>query len=430
MVPTDDFAPPAPPRALPAPSAPRPLASTDPARRPVARRHPEEARRTRTLDIGVFGIRGIPSTYSGFETFLTVLLPELAARGHQVTVYCRRGLDEDDWQGDYQGVARRSLPSITTKQLDTLSHGLVASAVARTRGHDLFLAFNVANVPFCTAARATGQRVVLSTDGQEWIRGKWGTAARRLFLAFASWSKWSASALISDCNGIRQIYRDQFGTDSTVIPYCWTGIDQGDGRLPAGHEPGSYFVAGGRLIPENNIDGIARAFARTDVPAPLLILGTANYRSPVETELKALADRDPRIQLLGHISDRAEYASLLRHAKGYLHGHSVGGINPSLVEAMGSGALVAALETPFNREAAGPEAFYFDDCGEGLEQVITAIADLPDAEDRRLRRENVRRAGERFSLAAVADAYEDLLYAAATASPFRKVTVPTRWSDG
>jgi glycosyltransferase involved in cell wall biosynthesis len=410
---------------------PPPPASSATLRRPLPLDVPSSAptRLVRPLDIGVFGIRGIPSTYSGFETFLTVLLPELAARGHHVTVYCRKGLDEDDWQGDFGGVERRSLPSITTKQLDTLSHGLVSSAVARVRRHELFLAFNVANVPFCLAARATGQRVVLSTDGQEWIRGKWGTVARRLFLTFAQWSKWSASALISDCNGMRDIYREQFGTDSTVIPYCWTGIDQGDVRLPTGHEPGAYLVTGGRLIPENNIDGIARAFARTDVDLPLLVLGAANYRSPVELELRALADADPRIQVLGHVSDRAEYASLLRHAKGYLHGHSVGGINPSLVEALGSGALVGALDTPFNREAAGPEAFYFGDCGSALEDVIAAIADLPDAEDARRRDENVRRAAERFSLAAVADAYEELLLAAADASPFRKITVPTRWSD-
>jgi glycosyltransferase involved in cell wall biosynthesis len=406
------------------------LTATETVARPsLAPGRPTVPRPTTTLDIGVFGIRGIPSTYSGFETFLTVLLPELAARGHDVTVYCRRGLDEDDWQGDFRGVTRRSLPSITTKQLDTLSHGLVSSVVARAHRHDLFLAFNVANVPFCAAARATGQRIVLSTDGQEWIRGKWGTAARRLFLAFASWSKWSASALISDCNGMRDIYRDQFGTDSTVIPYCWTGIDDGEDRPPTGHEPGSYFLTGGRLIPENNIDGIARAYARTDVPLPLLVLGTANYRSPVEIELRDLAERDPRIQLVGHVSDRAEYASLLRHAKGYLHGHSVGGINPSLVEAMGSGALVGALATPFNREAAGPGAFYFEDCGADLEQVITTIADLPAADDLRLRSENVLRVSEHFSLAAVADAYEDLLFAAAETSPFRKLTVPTRWSD-
>jgi glycosyltransferase involved in cell wall biosynthesis len=400
-----------------------------PARRdlPVDVVRPPAPRRVRALDIGVFGIRGIPSTYSGFETFLTVLLPELAARGHHVTVYCRR--DEDDWSGDFEGVERRSLPSISTKQLDTLSHGLVSSAVARTRGHELFLVFNVANVPFCAAARATGQRVVLSTDGQEWIRGKWGRVARRLFLSFASWSRWSASALIADCNGMRDIYREQFKTDSTVIPYCWTGIDQGSDRLPTGYEPGSYFVAGGRLIPENNIEGIARAYARTDVDRPLLVLGAANYDSPVEVELRDLAARDPRIQVLGHVADRAEYASLLRHAKGYLHGHSVGGINPSLVEAMGSGALIGALATPFNREAVGPEAFYFQDCGETLERVITFMDELPPAIDRRLRDDNILRARERFSLAAVADAYEDLLVAAADASPFGKVTVPTRWSD-
>jgi len=385
---------------------------------------------TRPLDIGVFGIRGIPSTYSGFETFLTVLLPELARRGHRVTVYCRKGLDESDWQGDFEGVRRRSLPSISTKQLDTLSHGLVSAAVARVSGHhDVFLAFNVANAPFCAAARATGQRIILSTDGQEWNRGKWGAAARRLFLTFAAWSRWSASALISDCNGMRDIYRDQFGSDSTVIPYCWTGIDEGDDRRPAGHAPGTYFLTGGRLIPENNIDGIARTFSATDVDEQLLVLGTANYRSPVETELRNLADADPRIEIVGHVGDRAEYASLLRHAKGYLHGHSVGGINPSLVEAIGSGALVGALGTPFNREAAGPDAFYFDDCGSALEDVIVAMADLPSDDERLRRSRNVARASEQFSLGAVADAYEDLLGAVASTSAYRSVTRRTRWTD-
>jgi hypothetical protein len=91
---------------------------------------------------------------------------------------------------------------------------------------------------------------------------------------------------------------------------------------------------------------------------------------------------------------------------------------------------VGALDTPFNREAAGPEAFYFVDCGDALERVITDIAELPEAEDARLRDGNVHRAAEHFSLAAVADAYEDLLVAAADASRFTKVTVPTRWSDG
>ena len=84
---------------------------------------------TRQLNVGVYGARGIPSTYGGYETFLTALLPELASRGHQVTTYCRRSEGVED--GEYEGVKRVWLPEIATKQLSTLSHGLIASLMAR-----------------------------------------------------------------------------------------------------------------------------------------------------------------------------------------------------------------------------------------------------------------------------------------------------------
>ena len=124
------------------------------------------------LNIGVFGARGIPSTYSGYETFLTTLLPELVARGHRVTMYCRRGETEGD--DHYLGVDRVILPAIPGKQFSTLSHGAVASLRSRIARHDVVLTVNVANAAFCALHRYTGRPIVLNTDGQEWLRGKWG----------------------------------------------------------------------------------------------------------------------------------------------------------------------------------------------------------------------------------------------------------------
>ena len=146
----------------------------------------------RSLDIGVYGARGVPSTYSGYETFLTLLLPELAANGDRVTIYCRSGEDFD--ASDWNGVHRTVLPAIPGKNTSTLSHGLVAAVAARAARHDVVLVVNVANAAFCALGRYTGQPVVLNVDGQEWLRGKWGTTARRIFHSSARIAKWCANA--------------------------------------------------------------------------------------------------------------------------------------------------------------------------------------------------------------------------------------------
>ncbi|MEZ5321669.1 MAG: glycosyltransferase [Microthrixaceae bacterium] len=133
---------------------------------------------SRPLDIGVYGARGIPSTYSGYETFLTLLLPELARRGDRVTMYCRSG---EGFEGsDWQGVRRVVLPAVAGKNSSTLTHGAVAAMAARTARHDVVLVVNVANAAFCALGRYSGQPVVLNVDGQEWLRGKWGGVARYL----------------------------------------------------------------------------------------------------------------------------------------------------------------------------------------------------------------------------------------------------------
>jgi glycosyltransferase involved in cell wall biosynthesis len=382
------------------------------------------------LDVGVFGARGIPSTYSGYETFLTVLLPELARRGHRVTMYCRAEVGSSG--EDFRGVRRRTLPSVKTKQLDTLSHGLVASGVAAFAHHDVALVVNIANVPFVAALRWSGVPVVLNTDGQEWLRGKWGNAARAYFHGSARWAGRAATALVSDCNAMRELYFDDFGADSTVIPYCWNGVlaDESDGAGAGPEFPaGSYFVTGGRLVPENTIDLIAEAYVETAHPEPLMVAGEANYASPVVRRLQELRARDPRIRMIGHVSSRPGFRALLGNARAYLHGHSVGGMNPSLVEAMASGAAVVALDTTFNREVLGPEGLFFSRNHDSVRKVLGEVADATPDELARYREQLRTRAHERFDLVPIADAYEELLLSASRSGRQTGVRVATQWED-
>lgn len=383
----------------------------------------------RRLDIGVYGARGIPSTYSGYETFLTVLLPELAARGHRVTIYCRR--DSIPGSGSYRGVQRIDVADVPITSLSTLSHSFAAAGRVRRAGHDVVLVVNVACAPSCLVLRASGQRVVLNTDGQEWLRGKWGPLARGVFRASGRLASTSASALVADCAAMSDVYRQHFGAASTVIPYCWTGIESAN-DLPElaalGVQPRGYFLAAGRLFPENNLVSVARAHASGHSELPLLVAGTAPAGSPERSALEALALREPRLRLLGHVEQRSSFAALLANAVGYVHGHSVGGINPSLLEAMGCGARIVALDTPFNREALAGTGSYFSDPSFDLAPLLTKVEDEPADESARWRAACQERVRAVFSLDAVTDAYEDLLQAVAGARAWASSQRATAWS--
>jgi glycosyltransferase involved in cell wall biosynthesis len=383
---------------------------------------------TRQMDIGVYGARAIPSTYSGYETFLTTLLPQLAARGHDVTMYCRA--TEDTGSTPYHGVKRVVLPAVTGKAFNTLSHGAVAAAYARLKRHDVVLVVNVANAVFCAGSRLTGQRVVLNTDGMEWLRGKWGRVARAYFHASARMAKHAATALVSDCPQMADIYLREFDAPSTIIPYCAPQIDvaNDDATLSQyGVMPDGYHLIAARWNPENNVDRIAAAYADSETALPLLVLGAANYDSPVRRRLMAIAQRCPRVRLVGHVSDRTTFLTLVGRARSYLHGHSVGGMNPALVEAMHAGALVLAYDTTFNRETLGESGLYFsldDGC---IEAALRTVESFDHEEANALRTSAHIRAATRFSVDAVVGAYEELLSATLERSSWARNVIPTIW---
>ncbi len=364
------------------------------------------------MKIAVFGIRGIPDTYSGYETFCSVLLPELVARGHDVTLYCRGGRGR---LADYQGVRRESLPSLATKQLDTLTHSFAAAAVARRGDYDVALAFNVANAPAMALFAGGRTATVLNVDGQEWKRGKWGTVGRKVFRVCARVAPHTADVLVTDCDEMKRIYDREFGAPSEVVPYCAPkllddSVDEiAEKQVLSDHELSrrDYFITGGRLVPENNIDSIVRSYLASGEERPIAVLGAANYRSPVSIELERLAGLHPNVRLLGHIDDRHDFGVLLRNASMYFHGHSVGGINPSLLEAMGVGARIAAYDTPFNREGLGDTGTYF---GDPERSVADSIVDLDNAAaDTALREAARERAFGEFSVDRICSRYEDLL---------------------
>jgi glycosyltransferase involved in cell wall biosynthesis len=366
------------------------------------------------LRIAILGTRGIPPAYGGFETFAWELSRELAARGHELTVYAIAGRT-DETRSLPPGVRRRFVPGVAGKHLETVSHAATAALDVLVRGHDVVLVCNAANAFVCAAPRLRGSVVVLNVDGIERKRAKWGLAGRLWYRLGERLALWLPNAIVSDAEVIADHYRVAYGRETTVIAYGAPILERDPppdlarrSDALTGIRPDRYVLYVSRLEPENQADLVIRAYARVPGDVPLLIVGDAPYASDFKRAVRDLAAADPRVRLTGALYGEA-YTDLQRGALAYVQATSVGGTHPALIEAMGAGNLVLAFDVPEHHEVAGSTALWFRDA-EGLAAELSRVLADPHAPDlEALRGAARRRVAERYAWPAVADAYERLL---------------------
>ena len=366
-------------------------------------------RSDRRLRIALVGTRGVPAHYGGFETCVEEVGSRLAARGHEVVVYCRR-LDGTPQNArgslsSYLGMTLVHVGAVRRRSLETLSNtGLSVGHLIRHRT-DAAVVFNAANAPWLPLLRAARIPFATHVDGLEWKRAKWGPIGRRYYQVAERLSvRWS-DALIADAEGIANYYREQHSADTELISYGAPAIAADGGRRIAelGLEPGRYHLLVARFEPENHVDMIVDGYRSSAARYPLVVVGSAPYADSYTQRVHALAD--DRVRFLGGVWDQDLLDQLYAGARSYLHGHSVGGTNPSLLRALGAGAPTAAFDVVFNREVLGRAGTYFSSAPELASQVEVAEADAEGA------RERGRLAALRshdFNWDDVADRYEDL----------------------
>ena len=355
----------------------------------------------------MIGTRGVPAAYGGFETAVEEVGFRLADRGHRVTVYTR---GSERRESEYRGMHVVHLPAVPVKQLETLSHtGLSTTrAVLAWDAPDVAFVFNAANAPFLPLLRARGIPVALHMDGLEWKRSKWGRRGQ----AYYRWAeefgvRW-ADALIADAPGIADYYRDEFGVDTELIRYGAPLLTTAptDGIEALGLQPGGYHLVVARFEPENHVLEIVEGYRASDATMPLVVVGSAPYSADYTQRIHAIADGDSRITLLGGVYDQDLLDALYFHAHTYVHGHSVGGTNPSLLRAMGAGTAVIAYDVGFNRETLAESGWFFRDAAE-VERRFRALAVEPRG-TAAFGPQSRDRAAADFRWEAVADEYEQL----------------------
>jgi glycosyltransferase involved in cell wall biosynthesis len=365
------------------------------------------------LRIALFGSRGIPHTYGGAEAFLGELAPRLAARGHDVIVYCRSSLFRER-PNEYRGVRLIYLPNIETKILGTPTHTLLCMLDVLFRHVDVMLVVNIVNGFHCIIPRIFGKKFGINVDGLDWKRGKWGKLARNYFHLNARWiGKICPDGVITDSLGMQEIYRQEFNTHSTFIAYG-ANIEKSENPdvvRQYGLEPSQYYLVASRLVPENNADVIVAAFERLRTNKLLAIAGGANYRSEFVQKLQATHDQ--RIRFLGHLGDAGHVKELHCNCYAYVHGHSLGGTNPALLKALGYGNCIVALNTPFNAEVLKDYGLLFEREPEDLLRKLQYVEENPAvAED--YRQHAPKRILEAYTWDHITDEYEGFFYRLAT----------------
>jgi glycosyltransferase involved in cell wall biosynthesis len=321
----------------------------------------------------ILGTRGVPAAHGGFETFAEQLALYLAARGWRVIVYCQEDgggqVHEDIWRG----VERVHIPVRTAGAAGTIVFDWLATRHA-ARYRDLCLTLGYNTAVFCAWLRLKGVPNVINMDGIEWRRQKWGVAAKAWFW-FNDWAGCMlGDHLVADNPGIQHHLRTRVAESKiTTIPYGADHVTSMsiDALQPLQLEPGRYWTLIARPEPENSVLEIVRAFSRRRRGTQLAVLGRYDVeRNPYHAAVRAAAS--PEVRFVGAIYDQAIVKALRFHALGYLHGHQVGGTNPSLVEALGAGNPVIAHDNAFNRWVAGPGNLYFsseEDCASALDRL-------------------------------------------------------------
>jgi len=338
------------------------------------------------MKIAILGTRGIPARYGGFETLAEQLSARLAARGHEVTVYCRRPFTAPD-DVIAPGIRRVILPTISRKHFDTAFHTFLSLIHVSFTPAEVVFICNVANGPIAWLPRLFGKATVLNVDGLDRKRKKWNLIGRGSLYFCELLSAITPTRIVTDSRIMQEYYWRRYRRRSTMIAYGAevpaNGVPGEPVKLPAGQ----FILYVSRLEPENNPELLLDAYRRVQTEWPLVIVGGNAYDAAYVSRLKSLADG--RVSFLGPVYGDG-YWQLLRKAGLYVFACEVGGVHPALIEAMAAQKPVLYLDTPENRETAGDAGIPFRAKSADLAAQISRL--LRDAD---LRQELSRKAQER-----------------------------------
>ena len=313
------------------------------------------------MKIAILGTRGIPNNYGGFEQCAEFLSVGLVSKGNQVTVYSPdfHPYKENYYKG-VRIIRKKSLKYYLGDSASNFIYDYLCFKDAVRKDFDIILELGLItsslSIIFCNHKNKI---IVTNLDGLEWKRSKWNNLIQKTTKMLEMYGVMYSDYLISDNIGIKNYINDEYNRNSEFIPYGATdNITPNSNCLREfGLVPDNYLLTIARLEPENNLEMMFQGYIASKINIPYFVVG--NHLTGYGDFLKDKY-RGKGIFFLGGIFNKQHLNNIRYYSRYYLHGHSVGGTNPALIEAMASNALILAHDNNFNRSVVKQNAYYFN----------------------------------------------------------------------
>ncbi len=330
------------------------------------------------MRIAMIGIKAIPARFGGFETAVDELSRGLVKLGHRVRVYNRSAMATFPGTS-YEGVELVNLPTLKSKNLSTIVHAFLSTLHVLFHRVDVVHYYTTGVTLFAPLARLFGMKVVCSVDGTDWQRAKWGRFPRWYLRFSEKLAVLSCNGLISDSKDVMKYYQQSYRASSFCILYgtCERRSQRNDILDRFQLTDRGYVLFVGRLVPENNLHHLIKAFENMSTDRKLVIVGDDPWEKEYVRSLKGTVD--PRIVFTGGVYGDG-YAQLQQRAYMFVLPDEIGGTHPALVEAMGYGNCVLVNDTCSNLEVISDSGFHYHgaDGHVDLQRKMQQLLDAPD----------------------------------------------------
>jgi glycosyltransferase involved in cell wall biosynthesis len=357
------------------------------------------------MKIGILGTRGIPNRYGGFEQLAEYLAIALTQRGHQVWVYQSSLHPYRKKEYNKVNIIHRYDPENRLGTFGQFIYDFNSILDSRKREFDVILQLGYTSSSVWSFLFPKKARIITNMDGLEWKRSKYSEPVKRFLKHAESIAVKKSDVLIADSMGIQTYLWDKYKAPSTFIAYGAVPFEKGNEKILSSLnlKKQKYFLAISRMEPENNLETIINGYLISKHACPLIIIGSTNNH--YGRMLKAKYG-SANIRFTGALYDQELLNNLRFYCKLYFHGHSVGGTNPSLLEAMASQAFICAHRNPFNASVLENEAFYFSNRDEIAFEIQRSVLDSTRNE---FIARNLSKIKNQYSWKKIANEYEELM---------------------
>ena len=370
-------------------------------------------KQAKALKIALIGTRGVPARHGGFETCAEEIGWRLAERGHQVIVYSKRYKKEH--LSSYRGMQVVYIPRLPFKGIETLFAAFLSALHSLFLKCDIHMVFDSANSPVLYLFNFFRKKYAINPDGLGWKREKWGRIARIYYKWVEHIVAHFSPNIVADSKAISNYYENEYHAQSTVIEYgaelpATVSKEQEEMILAKyGLQPYSYILQITRFEPENNPLLTIKAFLAAQTDLKLMIIGGASKKTPYAKQIQQEAERTDKVILPGFIYDKDVLNVIWQNSLFYVHGNSVGGTNPALLQAMAAGRPIAAIDCVFNRETMNNNGYFFDRSVSSLARIIQIINN-DNLDAKQYAANNLKRIESHYNWERITNLYENLFF--------------------